>query len=174
MFSSSFKMGLTTVKQIVGETCDVLWDTLGSIYLSIPHSNEWSRIAHDFNSMWNFPNCVGAIDGKHINITCPANSGSQFYNYKGNYSIVLLAACDANYTFTCIDIGAYGSQSDGGVLWNSDFGQRLFNGQLGLPEDGALPDSNVKFPYFLVGDAAFPLKTYLMRPYPGLCKHTKS
>ncbi|XP_036317872.1 protein ALP1-like, partial [Rhagoletis pomonella] len=92
---------------------------------------------------------------------------SLFYNYKGNYSIVLLAVCDANYTFTCIDIGAYGSQSDGGVLWNSGFGRQLYSGKLDLPENDVLPDSDITFPHYFVGDNAFPLKPFLMRPYPG-------
>lgn len=171
MFSTAFKMGRSTVNSIVAETCNVLWSELGCIYLSVPNEHEWKRIAKDFEGIWSFPNCVGAIDGKHINIKCPPNSGSLYYNYKGTYSIVLLASCDANYIFTNIDIGAYGSQSDGGVLWNSGFGQKLFNAELDLPEDDFLPGTDVKFPHFMVGDAAFPLKKCLMRPYPGELIH---
>ena len=165
---SSFKLGLSTVKKIVAETCEVIWQKLGREYLPVPKEADWARIAADFYEKLNFPNSLGAIDGKHINITCPPKTGSLFYNYKGNYSIVLLAACDANYKFTSVDIGAYGSQSDCGVFWNSGFGQKLFDNKLGLPKDDMLPGTNVKFPFFFVGDAAFPLKTCLMRPYPGL------
>lgn len=156
------------MKGIVSETCEVLWEILGPIYLSVPKENEWKRIAIDFYTMWDLPNCVGAIDGKHINLTCPSNSGSQFYNNKGNYSIVLLAACDANYTFTSVDIGAFGSQSDGGVMWNSRFGQQLYKGQLDLPKEEVLPGTDKSFPHYFVADAAFPLKPFLIRPYPGL------
>ncbi|XP_036334532.1 protein ALP1-like [Rhagoletis pomonella] len=160
-------MGRSTVAAIISKVCEAIWQELGGIYLSVPKKHEWKRIATDFNTMWNFPNCVGAVDGKHIAISCPSNSGSLYYNYKGHYSIVLLASCDANYTFTTVDIGAYGSQSDGGVLWNSDVGQRLLNDKLDLPEDDYLPGTNIKFPHFMVGDAAFPLKNCIMRPYPG-------
>jgi len=58
--------------------------------------------------VWQLPNCVGAIDGRHMRIKAPPMSGSEFYNYKGFFSVVLLAAVDAHYKFTWVDIGQYG------------------------------------------------------------------
>uniref|UniRef100_A0A1X7T079 DDE Tnp4 domain-containing protein n=1 Tax=Amphimedon queenslandica TaxID=400682 RepID=A0A1X7T079_AMPQE len=45
--------------------------------------NKWKETAEQFQNQWNFPHCLGAIDGKHINIRQPANSGSMYYNYRG-------------------------------------------------------------------------------------------
>ncbi|XP_032683406.1 uncharacterized protein LOC116849887 [Odontomachus brunneus] len=101
-----------------------------------------------------------------MRIKAPPMSESEFYNYKEFFSVVLLAV-DAHYKFTWVDIGQYGSISDGGVWSNSDFGQALDHGEVDLPLDKPLPGTDVVFPHFLVGDEAFPLKKYLMRPFPG-------
>lgn len=112
----SYKMGKSTIREIIYETCEALWNILSIDYVKPPDITDFKKISDDFHTMWNMPHCVGAIDGKHIAIRCPPNTASLYYNYKKYHSIVLLAACDARYRFTAIDVGAYGSQSDGGML----------------------------------------------------------
>ncbi len=63
----------------------------------MPSSDEeWGAIAHEFNEKWNFANCIGAMDGKHVQIQAQANSSSYYFNSKGSFSIVLLAVVDAD------------------------------------------------------------------------------
>ncbi|XP_055535890.1 uncharacterized protein LOC129724763 [Wyeomyia smithii] len=132
-----------------------------------PTKEKWRKIANDFETQWNFPNCVAAIDGKHVTINKPANSGSKYFNYKKTYSVVLLALVDAHGNFIAVDVGSFGKESDGGIFASSNMGKRFQNGTFAMPEDAPLPGTNQSAPFVVVGDEAFPLKTYLMRPYPG-------
>lgn len=112
---------------------------------------EWLNIVKDFELMWNFPHCLsqfhclGAIDGKHINIRAPNNSGSTYFNYKGVHSIVLMAVVDANYNFMYCDVGCQGRISDGGV-----FGNTILNSMnvRGIPRENALPGRSCLTPCF--------------------------
>ncbi|XP_012228802.2 putative nuclease HARBI1 [Linepithema humile] len=161
----SFRIGRSTVYKIIPETCNAIIKALQPIYLPPMTRKDWRNVADGFYEKWNFPNCIGALDGKHVRIQAPKNSGSLFFNYKKFFSIVLMAICDADYIFKWVDIGDYGSISDGGVWLNSDFGSSLEQGLIDLPHPEPLLGTNTPFPFAFVGDEAFPLKTYLMRSY---------
>ncbi|XP_022174962.1 uncharacterized protein LOC111036948 [Myzus persicae] len=87
-----------------------------------PTKEDWKNISREYKEIWNFPNCIGCLDGKHINIQCPINGGSAYFNYKGVNSIVLLALVDAHYRFITVDVGSYGRNSDGNVFAKSALG----------------------------------------------------
>lgn len=164
--SCAFRVGVTTACNIIRETCDILWKQLQPLVLPVPTTEEWEVMADKFCKRWSLPNCVGAIDGKHIAIQAPHHSGSTYFNYKKYYSTVLLGVCDAEYCFSFVDIGAYGAQSDSGILQLSSFGKKLIENRLNLPMAKELPNcpQKRKIPFYFVGDEAFPLKDNLMRP----------
>lgn len=64
----AFRVSPNTVSMIIHETCNVIWEKLKDIVLPIPSQDAWLKVAADFESIWNFPHCLGAIDGKHIAI----------------------------------------------------------------------------------------------------------
>ena len=166
----SYRLSPTTVGRIILETCEAIWTVLMQLnYLKAPSTEqEWKEIAIGFEM--NFPNCIGAIDGKHVVIQAPPRAGSTFYNYKGTHSIVLMAVVSSDYKFTMVDIGEAGRQSDGGVFAHSQIGYAMNNGMMNLPSPRQLSNqSPVEFPYVFVGDEAFPLKVNLMKPYPRGC-----
>lgn len=119
-------------------------------------------IAKDFEHNWQFPNCGGAIDGKHVRIIPPQHTGSYYFNYKGTFSIVLLALVNANLEFCMIDVGTNGRVSDGGVLLATEFYKRLQQNKLDLPS-AEMTTANLNFVF--VADEAFALHPHLMKPY---------
>ena len=106
-----------------------------------------------------------AIDGKHVRIQAPAHSGSQYYNYKGYYSIIMLAVVDANYKFMYVDVGSYGADSDAGIFRHCGLFNALEQVKARLPPCEQLPDGDTDTPYFLIGDDAFALKSWMVKPY---------
>ncbi|XP_020359389.1 protein ALP1-like [Oncorhynchus kisutch] len=164
----SFRVGRSTVAGIVPSVAQAIWDCLVGVYMPVPEE-DWRAIAAEFPERWNFPNCLGSIDGKHVVIQAPPCSGLQFYNYKGTYSVVLLAVVDAIYCFRVVDVGAYGKGSDGGTLRDSAFGQALQDGTLDIPPPASLPvaEDLGPVPHVFVSEEAFPLRPNLMRPYAG-------
>ena len=88
-------------------------------------------------------------------------------DYKGFYSMVLLAVCDARYCFSFVDVGEYGSNNDSGVLNNSNMGKMFDRNQMGVPDSELIEGTNYELPYFLACDEIFPLQNWLMRPYSG-------
>jgi len=134
----------------------------------VPDKEGWKKIAEEFQTKWNFPFCCGSIDGKHVRIRCPGQSGSHYFNYKGFFSVNLFAVTDASYKFTLVEIGNEGSASDGGILMRSKIYQMIENGDKELPSNEKLPHTDDHtFPYVFLGDDAFPLKPHLMKPYSG-------
>ena len=166
--SANYRMSSTTVGRIINETCDALWNRLSEQkYIKAPRTeNEWNNIAKEFENRWNFPNCIGAIDGKHVVMFAPAGLASGYFNYKKNHSIVLLAVCDATYKFTLVDIGDSGRQSDGSVYNNSHMGYAIEHKKLNIPNDCLITSSDKVLPYVFVADDAFGLKRHMMKPYP--------
>ena len=145
----SFRVGRQTVSYIVKQVCTALHEVLAPTYLNAPlHENEWRHIAEDFEMLWDLPHCIGAIDGKHISMECPRNTGTNYHNYKGFFSMILLAVCDARYNFILYDVGQYGSTNDSAVLGHSNFGKcfnkRLFN----YPAPEKIPGFPSKIPFF--------------------------
>ena len=143
----------------------MLWDALADYVKPPSTKSDWKRISDGFLEFWNMQNCIGAID---VAIRKPAFSGSLWHDYKGFFSMVLLAICDARYCFSFVDVGEYGSNNDSGVLNNSKMGKRFQGGELNVPEPDEIGGAGgVELPHFLVGDEIFPLTNWLMRPFSG-------
>lgn len=170
-----FRISKSTLSNMIPYVCNVIYTVLKDDYLACPQSElEWLNIAKEFQDRWQFPNCLGAGDGKHIRLLCPSNSGSEYYNYKGYYSLVLMAFVGPEYQFLFVDVGCQGSISDGGVFRKTSLWKALEENSIYLPQAKPLPQnpdpvfedtSDIDIDYFFVCDDAFPLGLHLMKPY---------
>lgn len=159
-------MSHATISLIVKDVCQAIWNKLVAKHMAPPSEEELKKNAEFFYSKWGFPNCIGAIDGKHIRVKAPPKSGSMYYNYKQYFSFILQGVADAKYRFVCIELGAFGKQSDGGVFAASQLHFLIENGNFHMPPATVLPGTDCQAPHVLVGDEAYPLKEYLLRPFP--------
>lgn len=165
--SRQFRVGHSSVNDIIHETCAVIYEELKTEMIQAPKNEEdWFALANGFEKRWQFPNCVGAIDGKHVNIVKPAKSGSLYFNYKKTFSIILFALVDSECKFAYIDVGTPGSKGDGSVWQNTPLQKAITRNEAHLPEIMATT-SGLQLPPVIVGDDAFPLLPYVMKPYSG-------
>jgi hypothetical protein len=107
-----FRVANNTISKIIPETCEAIIDAFQEVMICPTTPEEWRLVSDGFSSKWNFHNTIGALDGKHVAIRCPANGGSLFFNYKGFHSIILMALVDADYKFLYVDLGANGRYVD--------------------------------------------------------------
>nr|CAH7713356.1 unnamed protein product [Callosobruchus chinensis] len=128
----AFRMGRSTVANIVKEMTRKLWNVLQPIHTPVPTEATFRK---------NFPHCIGAIDGKHIKIKAAKHSGSVYFNCKHHFSIVLQGVCDANYKLIMIDVGGYGKHSDGGTFQNSAMYKLMHQKKLKIPDPDCLPET---------------------------------
>jgi hypothetical protein len=131
-------------------------------------TDKWEEVSEGYKQSANFPNCIGSIDGKHIRIIQPSDTGSLHYNYKKYFPTVLLAVCDANYYFIFVDIGGYGKSCDSTAFQESLLYKKLMERSLHIPKPKPLSDlSLTPLPYVFVGDDAFGISEHIMHPYSG-------
>ena len=174
-----FMIGRSTISKFIPQVLRAIIRRLGPLYAKLPtEENEWLNIERRFANRWDYPNTIGAIDGKHIQMMKPRTSGSTYFSYKQSFSINLMAVVGADYKFLAYDIGSPGRMSDSGI-WNRSNLRQLFepsgdSNPLNIPPPHVLVsslnkvDSRIQLVrYHLIGDDGFGLSRYLMKPYGG-------
>ncbi|XP_037781859.1 protein ALP1-like [Penaeus monodon] len=166
--SWSYKISHNLIAAIIPEVCKAIHDVLKEKYLKLPATSEkWQDIAKGFYNLWNFPLCLGALDGKRVPVRKTANCGSGDFETKAHDNLIMLGLVDANYQFMYVDVGEKGHSSESGVWDRCTLREDIENQSIQIPPASTLPYTNTKAPYVVVGDDVFPLKTYLMKPYSG-------
>ncbi|XP_043478349.1 putative nuclease HARBI1 [Leptopilina heterotoma] len=163
--SYAFRVAHNTISKIISETCQKIYECLKDDYLLKPSEQNWKDIIEDFKTIWNFDHCMGAIDGKQVQIRAPYNTGSLYYNYKHDFAINLMAICDAKARFLIVDVGGEGRRSDSGVLRSSEFFKRLINNNLHIPPAEPLGENGPIAPNVFVADEGLCGFTSVLTPY---------
>ena len=162
----AFRVARSTVNKFVPEVCNAIIRAYRDEVMTCPTSPEdWLEVDSSLRRRWNIPHALGALDGKYIPIRCPRRGGSLYHNYKGFHSIVLPALVDADYKFLWVDLGAAESSSNAWIFKHSNLRHKIEDGTIGFPESESLVDDGPKVHYFILGNDAFPLKLWLMKPY---------
>lgn len=149
--------------------CEVLKCIINKfLEIAIPplSKEQLENVSERFYERWNYPNAVGAMDGKLVKITAPPNSGSEFFNFKNFFSVNLFALVDADYKFLVIDVGSAGREGDAGIFQKSELGKSISNNSFPWPDPKALPNTANVLPCVILGDEAFGLTPHIMRPFP--------
>ena len=137
-----YRIGKSTISKIIYKTCVAFWEALKDAYVNSPTTpTELEKVSDEILRIWNLHYRVGAIDCKHIAIKSTLKSGLLHYTYKGYFSMVLMAICDARYCFTLVDIGSYGANNASDIFRNFLMGEKVFSRKMNLPLPAPLENS---------------------------------
>ncbi|KAH9385029.1 hypothetical protein HPB48_027065 [Haemaphysalis longicornis] len=114
-----FGVSRPSVNLIFREFCRVVVRHLEHLYIKFPRPCEMAEHLRQFEAVLGFPQGVGALDGCHLEVCPPTVNTSDYYNYKGWYSIILLAVADHNYKFLSTNVGSPGKNHDSNVFRRS-------------------------------------------------------
>uniref|UniRef100_A0A1A8KU29 DDE Tnp4 domain-containing protein n=1 Tax=Nothobranchius kuhntae TaxID=321403 RepID=A0A1A8KU29_NOTKU len=161
--SCLFGVGMSTVCVFLREVTSALNDCLLERFISLPKLDQLQLTLDGFAAR-GYPMCGGAIDGSHIPFIAPRDDPASYHNRKGCHSIVLQAVVDHSFCFTDVYVGWPGRTHDARVLSNSTIFIKAEQ------QDGYLfpmsrDISGVEVPVHLIGNAAYPLKKWLMKGF---------
>ncbi len=158
-----FRVAYNTMCLLIAEVCAAIVEAYHKEVILTPTTPEdWMVIANNISRMWQYHHCLGANDGKHVAIRKPMNGGSYHYNYKNFHSIIFMDLVDGDYKFTRVEVGANGTSSDAQIFEDCGLKQVIDQHVIGFLPPDHLPDDDRDTPY------AFPLHTYMMKPYGRL------
>ena len=166
LLSCQFRVGRSTISKFLPEVCRAIQDEFTKKYLRCPTTpDEWKELETEFGIRWNVLHALGALDGKHVALKKPKNSGALYHNYKGFFSIVMLALVDGQYKFRWVDVGTAGSCSDAQIFNTCHLKRKIDDGSIGFPDPAPITQGGRDVRYFILADDAFALNTWLMKPY---------
>ena len=116
--------------------------------------------------LWQFPSCLGAIDGCDIPIQCPPGglkACKEYHNFKNLYSIFMMAVVDAQDRFIWGRVGFPGNSHDCVIFQSTELWHDITEHNI-IPSITKTIGGTEVYPV-IFGDSAFPCRLWLMKPY---------
>ncbi|CAN7975793.1 unnamed protein product [Ixodes persulcatus] len=157
-----FGVGRATVNIVYREFCRTIVAKLEESTVAMVRQSELYNHMLEFEAVCGFPSAIGALDGCHLAVSPPKDQDCDYRNYKGWYSIILLAIVDHRYTFRYVNVGSPGKCHDAHVYRNSRLPALLSS----LRAETPLVVNGTAVPPIVLCDQAFPLTPNLMKPFP--------
>uniref|UniRef100_A0A8D0E4K9 DDE Tnp4 domain-containing protein n=1 Tax=Salvator merianae TaxID=96440 RepID=A0A8D0E4K9_SALMN len=164
-----FGVGRSTVGQVVLEVCFAITHLLGcqTIYL-----DDYKKIMDGFRKM-GFPHCVGVLDAIHVPVTSSTGQAEELGDHKASHSVQLQGTTDHTGQFIDIELGWSGRNHDEFIFYNSALYQAMDKGTF-VPGNPTITIQNVQIPPLILGNNAYPMRRWLMKPYMGSLDHRKA
>ena len=159
LLQNTLLFGKSTVHKCIHDVCTAMAENILDKYVKFPADDDLQHVIDGFDNTWGFPNCAGAVYGTHIPIIAQESAHGNYVNRK--------AVCDHNYIITDINVGWPGRVHDARVFRNSEL---YYKGEINdlfqqKKKKLVCPGKEIVMPTVLLGDAAYPLKTWLLKPY---------
>ncbi|CAN7985568.1 unnamed protein product [Ixodes hexagonus] len=159
-----FALGRSTVNMIYKEHCLAVIENLADEWLKMIPPADMHQHIREFFAVTGFPQAIGALDGCHFPVSPPKEHASDYHNYKGWYSIILLALVDHRYRFRYVSVGTPGRCHDASVYGRSSLKRLVESQNFQRP---AVTIEGVSVPPVILCDQAFALTANLQKPYPN-------
>ncbi|KAH7945967.1 hypothetical protein HPB49_018282 [Dermacentor silvarum] len=165
-----FGVGRSTVNVAYREFFAAVIKVLEPRWLRMVRREEMPEHIRKFYAVSGFPQAIGALDGCHIAISPPAEHATDYYNYKGWHSIILLALVDHQYLFKYINVGSPGRCHDAYVYGRSELHNLVASDFFKSP---ASEIEGTRVGPIILCDQAFPLTPNLLKPFANAVAGTR-
>ena len=127
--STLFEIRISTVGDIIHRTCRALAEHMLLKYVKKPSEERMKEIIDEFETLWGFPQVIGAINGSHVPILKPVESSSDYFNWKGFYSVIIQGVEDSLGIFIDVNIAWPGKVYNARVFSISAFYSKCHAGK---------------------------------------------